>query len=1405
MLRANSRVWLRVLVCSILVLRTAPLWAADTVAEPIVFPAVTNAEPGRTVISDSQTIAGIDASVPISVSGGAYSINGGAFTTASGRVVNGDAVRVSVVSSGAFYTSASAKLKVGSPSASSTFKVTTRKADTVPDAFSFAPRIEAALGSVQTSEPTTISGLEAAAAISVGSGGSYSIDGGPFTTVAGTVANHAQVRARGTASATANKSVSVTVRIGGINGTFKITTVKTADTTPDAFSFAPTSNAAPGSVQTSTAIVVSGINTGAPISVTGGSYSIDGGAFVTTAGTVTAGQTVRVQQTASNAANTTTTATLTIGGVGSGFAVTTAAVAVPGVSINDVSVVEGNSGTVVARFTFRLSAPTSQTVTVRFATASATASAGNDYLTRTGTTTFAPGETSKTQPFTVNGDLDFEPDETFVVNLSAPVGLTIEKAQGVATIVNDDPAPDTKPDPFGFDPTLDAPLGSPQSSHPITVTGLTAPSPISIAGGYYSIDGGAFTDASGSVGNGATVVVQVLAAYGYSETRTATLDIGGVAGTYSVTTRTFTADGTPDAFHFQPVVDAPVGSLQRSQPIVVGGIDVAVPITVNGGRYQVNDGAFTAEPGEVSNGDRVTAEVQAAETDATTRTATLVIGGVSADFSATTARNPIDIDPDAFAFAPVVNVEPGSLQTSQPVMMTGISAGTPIAVVGGRYSINGGEFTAISGVVASGDSVAAEVIASADFAAGSEAVLTVGTASAAFQVTTRPADATPDAFAFAPIVDAVPGSIGISAAVTISGIDVPVAVSITGGTYSIGNAPFTSDPGEVRNGDAIRVRTSASAKPATTTAATLTIAGISAVFDITTSSADITPDPFSFNGNPSAFPLLAAVSAPITVSGIDAPITASVVGGEYSVNGAAFMSVPGPVSNGDRIRLLVTPGANRGDTRTATLNLGGVVGSFTVTADAPVDDFPDIFEFRETIGPRNAIVRSETSVIRGINVATPISVVGGSYSINGGPFGSAASTVRGGDQVTLQANSGSSHDAQVRVTLDIGSRSTVWSLRTESDPTKLQAFTLVNASMFAGGAVVPGSVQTTVPITVYNPSSPTAISVSGGSYSVNGGSFTPAAGTVVSGDSVVVQFTASTSYDTPKSATLRIGAFSSTLSVTTTVDPVAATPTSATDCSSHIFRQQAPVPLRIFVCKPAGWRSTDRRSALVHWFGGGFIFGNVDSSVGEARYWARNHGMVGIAPDYRVNDRFGTYAYLSADDGRAAVRWLQEHAEELGLDPARIALSGSSAGGGVAFFAAMREAPVTGSPADNPLLRPAAIVTRAGVPDITTESHIQAYKSADRFADLGSVISPSVHLDTGFPPVLLFHGDRDTTVAPTPSVHFCSSLIRLGIRCEYRNQAGAGHDLSVGANGLDPIREETRVFLTSLGLLPALP
>jgi disulfide oxidoreductase YuzD len=110
----------------------------------------------------------------------------------------------------------------------------------------------------------------------------------------------------------------------------------------------------------------------------------------------------------------------------------------PAVSIGDAAVTEGNAGTVTATFTVTLATASAFTVTVDFATADGSALAGTDYLTATGTLTFAPGQTVATVTVTVNGDIGFEADETFVVNLSGVAGATLGDGQGQGTIRNDD-------------------------------------------------------------------------------------------------------------------------------------------------------------------------------------------------------------------------------------------------------------------------------------------------------------------------------------------------------------------------------------------------------------------------------------------------------------------------------------------------------------------------------------------------------------------------------------------------------------------------------------------------------------------------------------------------------------------------------------------------------------------------------------------------------------------------------------------------------------------------------------------------------------------------------------------------------------------------------------------------------
>ncbi|HEX6178015.1 MAG TPA: Calx-beta domain-containing protein, partial [Thermoanaerobaculia bacterium] len=112
--------------------------------------------------------------------------------------------------------------------------------------------------------------------------------------------------------------------------------------------------------------------------------------------------------------------------------------AAPTFSINDVSQAEGDAGTTAFTFTVTLTGSSALTATVDFATADGTATAGTDYTATSGTLTFAPGVTTQTITVNVTGDVTFEPDETFFLNLSNPTNATISDAQGLGTITTDD-------------------------------------------------------------------------------------------------------------------------------------------------------------------------------------------------------------------------------------------------------------------------------------------------------------------------------------------------------------------------------------------------------------------------------------------------------------------------------------------------------------------------------------------------------------------------------------------------------------------------------------------------------------------------------------------------------------------------------------------------------------------------------------------------------------------------------------------------------------------------------------------------------------------------------------------------------------------------------------------------------
>ncbi|WP_230582059.1 putative Ig domain-containing protein [Xanthomonas arboricola] len=306
--------------------------------------------------------------------------------------------------------------------------------------------------------------------------------------------------------------------------------------------------------------------------------------------------------------------------------------ALPALSIDDVSVNEGNSGTTTATFTVSLSAASGQTVSVNYITADGTATAGSDYAARSGTLTFAPGVTAQGVAITVNGDTAVEPNETFSVGLSGASNASIARATGTGTIVNDDVVVVVGP------ASLPAATAGSAYSQTLSASGGTAPYTFAITAG--ALPAGLSLSAGGVLSGTPT------ASGGFNFTATAT-DSGGspTSGaraytlTVAVATTTFPATslpaGTAGQAYSSALNPATGGVAPYTYAVTAGALPAG--ITLDG-----SSGALTGTPGSVGSFSfSVTA------TDSTTGTPSQATRG----YTLTIAAPPIVVAPSTLPAA----------------------------------------------------------------------------------------------------------------------------------------------------------------------------------------------------------------------------------------------------------------------------------------------------------------------------------------------------------------------------------------------------------------------------------------------------------------------------------------------------------------------------------------------------------------------------------------------------------------------------------------------------------------------------------------------------------------------------------------------------------------------------------
>ncbi len=984
--------------------------------------------------------------------------------------------------------------------------------DTTPNNFSFADETDVALLAEIESNIVTISGINTPTPVSIVNG-EYSINGGAFTNASGTINNNQQIIVRQISSDLFSTVTNTELSVGGVSDTFSLTTVS-EDIIANPFSFTDQSDAPLNTIIESNTVVITGINSPVSVAITGGEYSIDGASFTNATGTVSNGQSIKVRHTSSSSPSNPVSTMLNVGGI---IDVFTSRTVIADVDPDDFNFAAVNG---VIPNSFIISNPIIVSGINSAALVQVDSNSRADFSINN-------GPFSSTPRIVVNGGsikVRLQASQNFSSQVFANLTIGSVTRSFLITTTNV-PAPDTTPNPFSFFDQTNTSLSSLGFSNFISISGIDAATPVSISGGEYSIEFRPFTNSPGIIFNGQRIRVRHTSSANFSTTTNTVLTIGGVSDTFSITT--FEEDTTPFTFSFVDQLGVNANAIVNSNTVFISGINSASPVSIVGGEYSINGGVFTSASGTVSNGQNIQVRQTSSSLTATKTDAVLTVGGISDTFSVTTAGT--DVTPDQFSFVDQTQVRTNFSVTSNVVTLTGTDSPANISITNGEYSINFGPFTSSAGTIGVNQSVRVRQTSSPNFSTNTDAILTIGGVSDTFSVTTEAEDTTPNSFNFFDSTNVPLNTLVTSSTTFISGFNSPAPISISGGQYSINFGPFTSTPGTFDPNQNIRVQVNSSPNVSTTTGATVTIGGVSDTFNVTTiTTADTTPNIFTFSDRTN-FPINTLVRSNTQfVSGINTPAPISIVGGEYSINNGVFTSAPGTIAQNQTVAVRQTSSANFSTTTDTTLTIGDVSDTFSVTTQAE-DSTPFAFFFSSRTNiPVNTLITSGSASINGINIATPISIVGGEYSISGGLFTSSPGTINGGQNVRVRQTSSANFSTTTSTVLTVGDVSGTFSVTTESLDTTPNNFVFLDQTEIAIGTLT-----TSNSILVTGINSLTPISIGNGEFSIDGGAFTSSAGTIDAGQSVVVRLTSSPLIETTTDAVLTIGGVSDTFSVTT--------------------------------------------------------------------------------------------------------------------------------------------------------------------------------------------------------------------------------------------------------------------------------
>jgi acetyl esterase len=264
---------------------------------------------------------------------------------------------------------------------------------------------------------------------------------------------------------------------------------------------------------------------------------------------------------------------------------------------------------------------------------------------------------------------------------------------------------------------------------------------------------------------------------------------------------------------------------------------------------------------------------------------------------------------------------------------------------------------------------------------------------------------------------------------------------------------------------------------------------------------------------------------------------------------------------------------------------------------------------------------------------------------------------------------------------------------------------------------------------------------------------------------------------------------------------VAAQPLKIEGATTRIYKTVAGADLRLHIFSPGNLRPSDKRAAVIFFFGGGWIEGEVEQFVPQSKYLA-SRGMVAAVADYRVRCRHNSTPLDSIADARAAILWTRSHAATLGIDPERIAAGGGSAGGHIALCTSVFDGQVGADGAAASSAKPNALILFNPVIDMTDGFASQEWGLTSEQVEN---ISPLQHVHRGLPPTLILNGKADKTTPYLVAEKYCFEAAGMGNECRLIGYDGAGHgffnpEVKEGKWYRPTLLEADR-FLTRLGYL----